>query len=153
PHDPGNDIDGDKICGNVDNCPSVANADQTDSDGDGVGDACDNCPTVPNADQADSNGDGAGDACQPFLEILDIRQDGGTDLEVTVRAGDPQGRPIAGTITILDAASAFELSDFSATYDCTIPLPPESIPGRGIVYWRYGGGAVLADADVVSGAY
>ncbi|MGE5186635.1 MAG: choice-of-anchor K domain-containing protein [Acidobacteriota bacterium] len=58
------DSDGDGVCDEVDNCPSVANADQLDTDGDGVGDACDNCPTTPNPDQADSNGNGIGDACE-----------------------------------------------------------------------------------------
>ena len=37
----------------------------TDSDGDGVSDDVDNCPTVPNADQADTDNDGNGDACVP----------------------------------------------------------------------------------------
>ena len=34
-----------------------------DADGDGVGDELDNCPTLPNADQADAQADGFGDAC------------------------------------------------------------------------------------------
>ncbi len=42
------DADGDGIPVNIDNCPNVPNADQTDTDQDGVGDACDNCPNDPN---------------------------------------------------------------------------------------------------------
>ncbi len=57
------DYDEDGIEDDQDNCPFVANRDQTDSDGDGVGDACDNCPTVYNPDQKDMDGDGTGDVC------------------------------------------------------------------------------------------
>lgn len=70
------DSDGDGIPDHLDNCPSMANADQADMDGDGVGDVCDpdvdgdgianhldNCPRMYNPDQLDSDGDGIGDVC------------------------------------------------------------------------------------------
>ncbi len=44
PNDPDADIDDDHVCGDVDNCPDAANADQADTDDDGFGDACDGCP-------------------------------------------------------------------------------------------------------------
>ncbi|MGM0556177.1 MAG: thrombospondin type 3 repeat-containing protein [Myxococcota bacterium] len=70
------DIDGDGILNDDDNCPTRANPDQADVDDDGKGDACDddndndgvsnsqdNCPEVGNPDQSDIDGDGLGDAC------------------------------------------------------------------------------------------
>ena len=57
------DLDKDGVMDELDNCPSVANADQADADHDGLGDACDNCPQASNPDQADRNGDKIGDAC------------------------------------------------------------------------------------------
>ena len=69
------DQDEDGIVDDSDNCPTVANPDQTDLDDDNVGDACDtdvdgdsvedtldNCPLVANSDQLDVDGDLIGDA-------------------------------------------------------------------------------------------
>jgi len=47
PPDPG-DLDRDGVPLATDNCPSVANADQSDRDGDGRGDVCDPCPDAAN---------------------------------------------------------------------------------------------------------
>ena len=60
PEDGDNDIDGDGLCADVDNCPALPNADQLDTDGDGVGNACDICPAD---DHADADGDGVPDNC------------------------------------------------------------------------------------------
>ena len=75
------DSDEDGVDDELDNCPSVANPDQTDTDSDGAGDACDddddgdwvldvddNCPLTPNEDQADTDGSGLGDACNDFID-------------------------------------------------------------------------------------
>ena len=75
------DSDGDGVPDVTDNCPSTANADQTDYDADGVGDACDfdddndgvpdasdNCRLVANPAQTDTDHDGVGDACDPRLD-------------------------------------------------------------------------------------
>ena len=50
------DTDNDTIPDSSDNCPTVANPNQTDSDGDGVGDACDECPLDMNKTFSGLNG-------------------------------------------------------------------------------------------------
>ncbi len=75
------DTDGDGVIQTQDNCPAIANADQSDLDVDGVGDVCDpdmdgdlvdndidNCPTVTNADQSDIDGDSFGDSCDSDMD-------------------------------------------------------------------------------------
>ncbi len=70
------DNDDDGLLDGSDNCPALANADQTNTDDDSQGDACDtdddndgtadasdNCPTVANADQANADDDTQGNAC------------------------------------------------------------------------------------------
>lgn len=77
------DQDGDGVLDLVDNCPAVANTNQSDKDSDGLGDRCDNCPLVANFSQADiGDSDGIGDACDPHpgdagdcVAIFDVFED------------------------------------------------------------------------------
>jgi hypothetical protein len=57
------DPDHDGVPVTLDNCPAIANADQTNSDFDTAGDACDPCPTVFGTSPADADGDGTPDLC------------------------------------------------------------------------------------------
>ncbi len=95
PYDPDNDIDGDGISGDTDNCPTTTNSDQLDTDGDGIGDVCDmypndpdndidgdgisgdidNCPVTYNPGQEDADDDGVGDTCDDDSDndgVIDI---------------------------------------------------------------------------------
>lgn len=91
PFDP--DVDGDGVDNDADNCPWVANPDQTDTDDDGYGDVCDpdddgdlwldpfdNCPLRANENQNDFDGDGLGNRCDP-----DDDNDGVPDAEDAFR--------------------------------------------------------------------
>ena len=87
------DRDGDGVLNGVDNCPLVANPEQTDTDNDGVGDACDtpsnpdtdgdgvnnnvdNCPEVANPNQEDFDNDGIGDACDDETSLTVFKNQG-----------------------------------------------------------------------------
>ncbi|MEA2461692.1 MAG: hypothetical protein QOH90_1869, partial [Actinomycetota bacterium] len=88
------DVDGDTVSNDGDNCSVTANPHQKDLDGDGLGDNCDddvdgdgisngsdNCMTTPNAGQADVDKDGRGDVCDSSVVLpgplakLGIRRD------------------------------------------------------------------------------
>ncbi|MEX1193648.1 MAG: thrombospondin type 3 repeat-containing protein [Dehalococcoidia bacterium] len=71
------DTDSDGVVNAIDNCPTVANANQANWDGDALGDVCDdsdgdglmdsvdNCKAAANANQANMDGDALGDVCDP----------------------------------------------------------------------------------------
>jgi len=63
PDGPANDVDGDGIANDNDNCRNVFNPMQRDEDSDTFGDVCDRCIGIPDPLQNDSDMDGVGDAC------------------------------------------------------------------------------------------
>lgn len=73
------DSDGDALADPIDDCPSVANADQSDSDADGIGDACDlqTCgnavregePADPGEEECDDGNRTAGDGCDASCQL------------------------------------------------------------------------------------
>lgn len=77
------DVDGDTICGDVDNAPFTSNTNQVDADADGVGDAADNCGGLANSDQRDLDRDNLGDLCDG-----DVDGDGVTNALDTDRDND-----------------------------------------------------------------
>jgi hypothetical protein len=126
-----------------------------DHDHDGFCAEVDNCPTITNADQADSNQDGSGDACQPTLDLIGIQEDGGTDLEVTVAARDPQGEPLGGSIDIVESnAEMIEIPNyFNLDLDafCRAGYLPNGLPGEGIGYFSDEAGVGLVDLSYLCG--
>lgn len=58
-----------------------------DTDSDGIADIMDNCPTVANPDQTDSDGDGVGDACESS-NVWYVKPDGSGDAPTIQAAID-----------------------------------------------------------------
>ncbi len=149
----GGDADGDQICGDFDNCPTVANTDQADADGDGLGDACDacpndadndidgdgvcgdvdNCPNVANSDQSDVDGDGIGDFCDiNFSTGLILRR---TVVKVNTGTRRDNGRIVAvGSLNV------------NPPYDGV----PDAIIANGVTVKVEGAGGVSETIDLTT---
>jgi Thrombospondin type 3 repeat/Dockerin type I domain len=86
------DVDADGVADSLDNCPSVANADQADTDVDLRGNACDNCSLLANnsgaAAQCDSDNDGFGNRCDG-----DMNNNSSTNAQDTTLYRQQLGQP------------------------------------------------------------
>ncbi len=127
PIDPMDDVDADGLCGNVDNCPFVANVDQADTDAngvgdvcdpgcepsaddgdrDGVGDGCDNCPFVGNPGQTDADADSVGDACDLFDGVIYLSGLSATMITWQKENGFSQWHVYKGDLAVLRATGEY----------------------------------------------
>ncbi len=73
--DPPPNADGDMFLDVDDNCPTVANDDQSDLDQDGLGDACDTCRDLFDPTNHDEDRDGRGDLCDDCPLVPDFPSD------------------------------------------------------------------------------
>jgi hypothetical protein len=111
--DPGVIIAGQSIC-----LPCV------DGDGDGVCDNFDNCPSIPNPDQIDANNDGIGDACTPPFSLTWVTQP--PSLMASVNNSCP-GTPNRAT-AVVNVASGFGVAEVIADLDVSgVPSRPLSV--------------------------
>jgi hypothetical protein len=134
------DIDGDGIPGNVDNCPDVPNANQADTDYDGKGDACDECPNDANkivpgicgcgVSDADTDNDGVKD-CQDVCPDTPQGEQVNTEGCSTSQLNQP---PIAdagfditvitGEPVIMNGSESFDPEDEMITFFWTFVSVP-----------------------------
>ncbi|OGO12497.1 MAG: hypothetical protein A2Y53_01810 [Chloroflexi bacterium RBG_16_47_49] len=116
-----------------------------DTDGDGTPDAMDNCPSAANADQTDTDGDDMGDACD-----ADDDNDGYSDTTEVAAGSDPLNTAsiplpdlaisyLVSITTILEPGQSFDLSNtvanqgYSWAYSYTVEfhLSTNTIYGDG----------------------
>jgi hypothetical protein len=126
PHDPLDDIDADGVCGDLDNCPLTAAANQSYLDGDGRGDVCDVCPADAD-DDADADGLCAdADAC-PLDPANDGDGDGscaGSDNCPTIwnDQSDMDGDGVGDRCDIFAAKSLVSSAEFGASSVLAVDL-------------------------------
>ncbi|MBI5285723.1 MAG: thrombospondin type 3 repeat-containing protein, partial [Chloroflexi bacterium] len=101
------DADQDNVADSSDNCPLIANLNQSDIDLDGIGDECDpdidnddvanatdNCPAIANSSQADVDADGLGHACDNDGDNDSVPDSSETNTGVFVNYTDTGTSPL-----------------------------------------------------------
>lgn len=143
------DADGDLVPDTEDNCPDIANTDQSDIDEDGLGDVCDddmdgdgvlnaedNCPETFNPDQSDENGNGIGDLCDILCDVIAVAEG-----DISIPDNDP-----AGIDSSIQYTSAFEITrvivnvDITHTFTADLTLSLTSPAGTSIILSAQNGG-------------
>jgi hypothetical protein len=117
------DADGDGIRNNVDSCPVIPNAGQSNIDSDYYGDACDPCLRVYNeqGDREDNDRDGVNDHCDNCLNLSNVDQsdtnrNGVGDLCETLPGVEVCGRVIDWKKTS-ETTSKWGVFEFGSTPD------------------------------------
>ncbi len=125
--DKGGDTDGDTLCDDEDNCPTISNTNQDDTDGDDVGDACDNCTEVFNprvatpeawmtltGGQRDDDADGYGNICDGKFDTLGTNVGQPDVLEFVASLGKNRETSSCGT-SGSDNCARYDLDEGAAT--------------------------------------
>ena len=105
------DSDGDGLTDDVDNCPTVVNADQSDGEADGLGDACESSVYGSDPTDPDSDGDGCDDGPEALtfslLDPLDQWDFLSVPVPALIAAPNPEGLVRDGTVGAGDAQAVF----------------------------------------------
>jgi subtilisin family serine protease len=124
--------DPDDFCPN-DPGPGTSDGCPPDGDADGVPDESDNCPTAANAAQTDADRDGIGDACDPSPRGPDADGDGRAALDdacPTQYALTANGCPAATTSTSAGPAPSVTSAPKEASIAPVIKLPRSGTRAR-----------------------
>ena len=145
------DADNDGIADSVDNCPLVANPNQSDNDKDGLGDDCDpdddndgvfdtldNCPSIANANQADRDRDGQGDVCDTIelnvAQAITPNGDGDNDTWVIYNIENHPG----SIVRVFNrwGKEVFYSRDYKNDWDGHYKDYSDSLPTSGSYYYQ-----------------
>jgi gliding motility-associated-like protein len=145
------DADNDGIADSVDNCPLVANPNQSDNDKDGLGDDCDpdddndgvfdtvdNCPLIANANQADRDRDGQGDVCDTIelnvAQAITPNGDGDNDTWVIYNIENHPG----SIVRVFNrwGKEVFYSRDYKNDWDGHYKDYSDSLPTSGSYYYQ-----------------
>ena len=118
-----NDLDGDGVANNDDNCPMANNANQGNEDGDAFGDACDKCPI--DVDDSDGDGDGVAGSCDP-------RPQTGGD-SIVLFEGFHSGVPSTWTVVGGTMQMGDDLVLVGVAGNHSAIVPPVTAPTNGVV--------------------